>query len=170
MSQTLCIYSYVCKCIPELLSVLSDEALSWWHLEEAITPLLRLLLMIVITFHFLHNRRKNISELQNPELFCTQDPPLTLNSPNVKTHLESDFQFDLENVNGLREEKKLKTDILVGLPRAITMTLTAQAKTGTNKSSHVWLKGTLAGHSSAVFIFLFFNASCHPIGPPVLKS
>ena len=154
--------------------VLSAEALSWWHLEEAITPLLepllRLLLMIVITFHFLHNRRKNISELQNPELFCTQDPPLTLNSPNVKTHLESDFQFDLENVNGLREEKKLKTDILVGLPRAITMTLTAQAKTGTNKSSHVWLKGTLAGHSSAVFIFLFFNASCHPIGPPVLKS
>ena len=61
--------------------------------------------MIVITFHFLHNRRKNISELQNPELFCTQDPPLTLNSPNVKTHLESDFQFDLENVNGLRRKK-----------------------------------------------------------------
>lgn len=68
------------------------------------------------------------------------------------------------------EKKKLKTDIFVGLPRAITMTLTAQAKTGTNKSSHVWLKGTLAGHSSAVFIFLFFNASCHPIGPPIVKN
>ena len=64
-------------------------------------------------------------------------PPRSLDSPNVKILSKFNLQFDFDNVNGLRE-KELKTDILVGLvPRAITMTSTAQAKTGTNKSSHV---------------------------------
>ena len=40
-------------------------------------------------------------------------PPRSLNSPNVKTHLKSNLQFDLENVNGLGEKNSKRIFLLV---------------------------------------------------------
>ena len=84
----------------------------------------------------LTKRKENYNYINYKILSCFGRGLFTASMPRQSINLIINLVLCLDNVNGLRK-KVLKTDILVGRPRAITMTLTAQAKTGTNKSSHV---------------------------------